>query len=374
MSNYQERVFLYLLDESEETKIIRKILNSPLGLAKEIVKNLFEDKLGELKNNLDTIKMFVAGVRRAESLSADYALAKYYPNMFAFHQFFNSSFRARQGKALEEMIKIILTNYGNFQEVPDKAKRMQEILSESFGVKIENLDIDAMGLNTNQIILIQLRSRDDTGGTTAKSSLVELLRSLLRLNTTPDKQIFYLICVWDERNSQQKNSTIEKIYSSLKDYIQDKNDFSNAISKGYAITEQISIKLAYGTNEISEALFKWIGSGDENILNAIQTIIKLVEKWDDLWLSYAIANAELELNDLKNVSNIELLNQKLLQIEGAFDFTSYEKLVLSINELTSQILPLWKEDTLPLDSPSGQTHYIRDLLFLKAYYQKILLK
>lgn len=374
MVNYQERVFLYLLDETVETKIIRKILNSPLGLAKDIVKNLFEDKLGELKDNLDTIKMFVAGIRRAESLSEDYALAKYYPNMFAFHQFFNSSFRARQGKALEEMIKIILANYGNFEEVPDKAKRMQEILSESFGVKIENLDVDAIGSNANEIILIQLRSRDDTGGTTAKSSLVELLRSLLRLEKEPDKLIFYLICVWDERNSQQKNSTIEKIYSSLKDYIPNKNDFLDAISKGYNLTEQIGIKLAYGTGEISKALFERMGSENKDILNAIQTIIKLVEKWDDLWLSYAIANAELELTHLKNVSNIELLNQKLSQVESTFNFTSYDKLVSSIDELTTQILPLWKEDTLPLNSPSGQIHYIRDLLFLKAYYQKIVLK
>lgn len=230
MTNYQDRIFLQLLDNKGTTKLIRKILKSPIGLSAEIIKKLFNQELHKLKDDLDKIKMFAAGISRAEKLTT-YKLAQYYPHMFAFHQFFQSSYRARQGKVLEEMIKNILENYANCEEVPDKVVRMQEIISQSFDTTIQKLDIDVMGINSsdNKIILLQLRSRDDTGGTTGKGSLVDLLRSLLRLHKLPDKKLLYLICVWDERNSQQKNSTVVKIYSSLKDYIENEKKFKENI-------------------------------------------------------------------------------------------------------------------------------------------------
>ena len=94
-STYPERNFLHLMDNTVETQVIKKILNSPLGLASKIVKDLFENKLWVLKDDLDEIKQFVAGIKRTEKLSDSYSLASYYPYMFAFHQFFHSSFRAR---------------------------------------------------------------------------------------------------------------------------------------------------------------------------------------------------------------------------------------------------------------------------------------
>jgi hypothetical protein len=361
MSKYQERIFLHLLDNTSEVELAKRILKSPLGLAADIIYALFEDRLVSKKDELDKIKMFAAGISRSEKLGSNYSLAKYYPYMFSFQQFFHSSFRARQGKVLEEMIKNILENYTDCNEVPKKVDRMREILRESFASSTITSDIDAMGINNkknksdidamginnkkNKIVVIQLRSRDDTGGTTAKSSLVELLRSLMRLENLPKEELLYLICIWDERNSQQKQSTITKIYSSLQDYIPDENKFRQEIIQGYELNSKIKLKLAYGTDEISRSLFEWTGTNQQSILTAIQQIIDFVENWDDLWVTYSISNIELELNSFQGISNINLLNQKFNEINAKFDFSSYEKLKTSIDEITNQILPIWREKT-----------------------------
>lgn len=374
MSKYQERIFLHLLDNTNEVELAKRILKSPLGLAADIIYALFEDRLVSKKDELDKIKMFAAGISRSEKLGSNYSLAKYYPYMFSFQQFFHSSFRARQGKVLEEMIKNILENYTDCNEVPKKVDRMQEILRESFASStITSLHIDAMGINNkkNKIVVIQLRSRDDTGGTTAKSSLVELLKSLMRLKNLPKEELLYLICIWDERNSQQKQSTITKIYDFLQDYIPDENKFRQEIIQGYELNSKIKLKLAYGTDEISRSLFEWTGTNQQSILTAIQQIIDFVENWDDLWVTYSISNIELELNSFQGISNINLLNQKFNEINAKFDFSSYEKLKTSIDEITNQILPIWREKTIPLASLSDKAHYVRDLVFLKACYSKI---
>lgn len=372
MANYQDRIFLQLLDSNNSTNLVKKILRSPLGLSTDIIIKLFNNELSSLKNDLDKIKMFAAGISRAEKLTT-YKLAQYYPHMFAFHQFFQSSYRARQGKVLEEMIKNILENYANCNEVPDRVVRMQEILSQSFGSPIENLDIDVMGLNSTdkKIILLQLRSRDDTGGTTAKGSLVDLLRMLLRLERKPNENLFYLICVWDERNSQQKNSTISKIYSSLKDYIKDENIFRNEIVKGYKINNKITLRLAYGTEEISNALFEWTETDNKNILHSIKDVVNLIENWDDLWIAYSVANIELEINNLKSFSNIELLNQKTEVVGFNIDSTNYKTICNSVESVVNQILPIWNEDSIPFVSISDKAHYIRDLVFLKVISSKL---
>ena len=65
MNINQERVFLQLLDEVEEVKIVKSILKSPIGLAQDIIRRLFEDRFHELNDDLDEIKLFAAGISRA---------------------------------------------------------------------------------------------------------------------------------------------------------------------------------------------------------------------------------------------------------------------------------------------------------------------
>ena len=197
---YPDRKFYNLMDSSEKTDLVKDILKSPLELASDVIKLLFEENFEELRDDLDEIKQFVAGIEKAQKLSSNYTLASYYSSMFAFHQYFHSSFRARQGKVLEKMIQNILKQYGQCDEVPDSNKVRLSILCEIFEVEeLKKLDIDVMGVSAKnkKTIAIQLRSRDDTGGTTAKGSLVDFLRELLRLNKIPQNDILYLVCIWD---------------------------------------------------------------------------------------------------------------------------------------------------------------------------------
>ena len=362
------------MDPSTETKLVKDILKSPLGLASDITKRLFAENFKELKDDLDEIKQFVAGIRRAEKLSADYSVASYYPFMFAFHQYFHSSFRARQGKVLEQMLQRILQQYGRCDNVPDKNADRLSLLSEIFKTNEPlNLDIDVMASDSKnkKTLLIQLRSRDDTGGTTAKESLVNLLRELLRLNKVPQNNLLYLVCIWDPRDSQQKTSTVKKMFSSLQDHIKiTEKNFHTIVKNKVKLRENIFLQMTYGTDEIANSLFEWIGDENKEILNAISTIVDLVSDWDDLWIAYMVASLELEVASFSGKSNIRLLNEKYDKIDIDLDYTSYQILTDSIDSIAQKIIPLWTENSIPLNALSDKAQYVRDLLFLKAYYDK----
>jgi len=368
----QKRTFL-LLNNEETLSIVKEILKSPLGLARDLIFYLNENRFTDLKNNLDKIKQFAAGIKRAESLKNGYCLAQFYPTMFAFHQYFNSSFRARQGKVLEMMLQEILRNYTSCNIVPHKISDMQDIIRETFSLKDNlKLDIDVLGKDekNQKILMIQLRSRDDTGGTTAKGSLVDILRALLRFKNTPKDKIMYLIAVWDERNSQQKNSTISKMYSSLVEHIEIKeNKFNEDISEGIEISKNIILRLAYGTDEISESLFQWNENKNKEVLNAIKKVTQTVENWDDLWISYAISSLEIELSEFKKQSNIKILDNYLIKKKINLNSSFIDK---DIDKLALEISTLWKEDSIPLPSVSDRILYIRDLIYLKLIYNSLL--
>jgi len=373
-SDYQPRTFLLLEDETEQVLTAKQILKSPLGLANDIVEYLFDDNFEALKEALDSIKAFAAGVTRADRLAKDYATARYYSLMFPFHQYFHSSYRARQGKVLEEILKTILRKHTHFDEVPNSVKKeMGPILQKVFASKnIPPNDVDVMGVNTQarKIILMQLRSRDDTGGTTAKGSLVDLLRGLLRLKKVPRDQLLYLVCIWDERDAQQRASTIEKIYASLKDLTKLNREAFNRIGEGISIARNITLKMAYGTDEILDSIFEWDEPKSRRTRSIVSNIVKAIENWDDLWVSYALASLEIDTQALRGMSNIQLLNRKFNELGLAFDFSSYSALQRSIDQATHRLTARWKEDSLPVTTPADQTLYIRDLLFLKAIYEK----
>jgi len=369
---YQQRNFLLLEDDTERNTLAKRILASPLGLAQEVVSLLFAEDFQSLEDTLDSIKKFAAGIHRAHRFAPDYTTANYYALMFSFHQFFHSSYRARQ-KVLEEVSKTILREYTHFSLVPDSvSKEMLPLLQKSFGTtNLSKSDIDVMGVNpqTHRMILMQLRSRDDTGGTTAKGSLVDLLRALLRTRQTPKDQILYLVCVWDQRDAQQRESTVEKIYASLRDWTDlDRQAFEN-IGQGIAVAKRVTLKLAYGIDEILASIFEWDKAKHGN-LYAVREIVEKVENWDDLWIAYALASLEIGVKSLRGASNVQLLDQKCATLNFEYDFTSYAALRQGIDQATPHIAALWKEDTLPVQSVSDQTLYIRDLLFLRAIYQK----
>ncbi len=368
----QPRTFLLLEDPSPTVDMVREILASPLGLAQEIVCKLFNNDIGALRDDMDVIKEFVAGVTQAKSLSS-YSVANYYSLMFSFHQWFHSSYRARQGKVLEAVLRQVLQSHTNFKSTPESVrKEMIPILQTMFRTKsIPNLDMDVMGITPDKkrLIIIQLRSRDDSGGTTAKGSLVDMLKGFLRTHKKPSADILYLVGIWDKRNSQQRESTIKKIYSSLKENTRLTEKEFQKIGDRISLTPKINLQMAYGIDSILEAIFDWDTSKKPHNIEVVKDIITKIEKWDDLWLAYAIASIELELRSLRGTSNLRLLSGKCNALDIDLDYRSYLLLQKSIEIAIEKLIPAWTESTLPVQSPAEQALYIRDLLFLRAIYE-----
>lgn len=372
-NNFQERFLLTLCSDNGNTQIVKTILKSPLGLAQEIIRLLFQNNFKEVKDNLDSIKQFVAGITRSETLGKSYTLAKFYPYLFSFHQFVHSSYRARQGKTLEELFKEVIRKSNQNFVVPDKEKDKQKVMSEVFKGYDSKLDIDVVAKKSKgKVLALQLRSRDDTGGTTAKASLVEALRRVMKKSVEKDTDLFYLIGIWDKIKSNQKNITISKIYESLEPYFQNKiskEDFIKNIERGIELHKGVTLKLAYGDEEIVKNVSDWIGKDTKLDYKSMKTIIATLESSDDLWLAYVIASLELENIELKGINNIQYLNE-LLKTEK-FDisgFTSNEEYLKLANELALKIIPKWDKDSLPVSTMSEKAHYIRDLILLRFVY------
>lgn len=369
-NNFQERFLLILCLDDENTKIVKTILESPLGLAQEIIRLLFENNFKEVKDNLDSIKQFVAGITRSESMGKTYTLAKFYPYLFSFHQFVHSSYRARQGKTLEELFKEVIRQANKDFVVPDKEKDKQKVMSEVFKGYDSRLDIDVVAKKSKgKVLALQLRSRDDTGGTTAKASLVEALRGVMNKSIEKDTDLFYLIGIWDKIKSNQKNITISKIYESLKPYLQkqiSKEYFIGNVENGIELHKGVKLKLAYGAEEIVKNVSDWIGKATKLDYESMRNVIKTLESSDDLWLSYVIGSLELENIELKGINNVQYLNE-LLKSEK-FDITtltSNDEFLKLANELALKIIPKWEKDSLPVLTMSEKAHYIRDLILLR---------
>jgi len=372
-NTFQRRFLLSLCSNDQNTKIVRTILKSPLELSQLIIRLLFNNNFKEVKDNLDSIKQFVAGITRSEALGKSYSLAKFYPYLFSFHQFIHSSYRARQGKVLEEMFKEVIRHANKNFIVPDKEKDKKDIMSEVFKDYDSRLDIDVVAKKSKgKILALQLRSRDDTGGTTAKASLVEALRGVMKKSVEKDTDLFYLIGIWDKIKSNQKTITISKIYESLRPYFQKrilKEFFISNIEKGIELHKGITLKLAYGDKEIVKNVSDWIGKDTELDYEDIKKIIKTLETSDDLWLSYVIASLELESIELRGINNIEYLNELLKSEKYDISaFTSNEEYLTLANELVLKIIPKWNKDSLPVSTMSEEATYIRDLILLRFIY------
>jgi hypothetical protein len=303
-------------------------------------------------------------------MGGSYNLARFYPYLFSFHQFVHSSYRARQGKTLEEIFKEVIKNANENFVVPSKETEKRELMSEVFEGYNSKLDIDVIAKKSKgQILALQLRSRDDTGGTTAKSSLVEVLRSVMNKNVQKSTELFYLLGIWDKIKSNQKNITVSKIYDSLEPHLQKKitkDYFIKNVEKGIKLHEGITLKLAYGAEVIVKTVSDWIGKGSKLDYASMKKIIQLLEKSDDLWLSYAIVSLELENIELKGVNNIEYLSE-LLKNE-TFDISTFSKHAQYLdlaNKLALKIIPKWDKDSLPVSTMSEKAHYIRDLILLR---------
>lgn len=396
-NNQKKRSFLSL-NKGNKADSLRRFLESPLGLVYEVIKFLFEEldelvsflKTGEKKRNSkvknlsevmckilapDKIKLFAAGVERAQTLSEDYRLAWFYRPMFLFHQYFHSSYRSRQGNVLEKIIEKALSRYCD--QVLHDRKEIDLFAAHIFKLKEKRkLNVDIVGVARNKAIMIELRSRDDTGGGPAKESLVYVLRELIRTGKTPRIKILYLVCIWDPMESEQKSTTINKWYSSLEELIREKirkDYFKKRLEKGKSIIikKGIKLKLAYGTEQMLAAFREWGAKKDKRNSNEILKVVNLIKNWDDLWVAYSVASIELQNICISRTSNIKLINGAYNKFKDKLDpnSKSYDELCTSIDRVAKKIAYSRSDFIIP--TSMDKVNYIKDLLFLRVCYAKI---
>jgi len=370
---YQDRIML-LLEDGATFDEIKDIFKSPLDLVRELVKSCFSDDPNEglLKHEkeLDAIKKRAAGITRSHDLSSSYKIAKYSPYLFAFQQFFHSSYRARQGGVLEAVVYYTLKSF-NVSPLK-KTKHKKNAVKRLFGIqKNVGYDIDILAEKPNRLLLGQIRSTDVTGGTTAKGSLVDLLRFILREKRL-DPPTDYLIVVWEPLESQQKPSLINKIWDSLRSEIGQSNEtsFKKQITQGWQIPgTNISVKLVYGVDELGDVLNSFVNS--KTAKDKLKTLWDSIQRWDDLWLTYAIASLELENLIFNGRTNFQILDKKLKRLKITISTEDLKNYVNSSIKIAEEIAREWKEDTLPVTSPAEILNYLRDLVLLKMINLKV---
>lgn len=365
-------------------------LESPLKLALILIDAIFTENGKHLKDwaeTLDETKKVAFGLGSAERLFIEFSdkLAMYSFYQFAFQQFVQSSFRARQGKALEEILKKILTieDVGISPEIPSSKNEKIELFEELIGSKdkakdiINKHDIDLLAKINNKIIILQMRSRDDTGGATAKPSLAELLRKLKDENLS--KEIFYIIYIWvkPDTEPQQKITLINKLLSMINS--EDRTDVKKILKQGKVaqINKNLKICVVYGAEELIRTLWNELGieiDGEkyEKIFDKYKRYLDLLSTWDDLWLSYAVATLELENLVKHRRTNVSIISEKLssMNLRVSECLENYEECSAKISK---EIAPLIKdnEDLIPFNSIGDKINYIRDILLLKIIYEHI---
>lgn len=369
----QDRIIL-LIDNNPRLEETKHILKSPLKLAGKLVRSCFEidPNQGLLKHEreLDDIKRRAAGISRAHDLSS-YKIAEYSPYLFAFQQFFHSSYRARQGEVLEAVIYHSLMS-ANANPVLEKADR-KTLVRTSFGIQRARIsyDVDFFAEKSGRILLGQIRSTDVTGGTTAKSSLVDLLRFIYREKRL-DPETHYVIFVWEPLEQQQKRSLISKIWDSLRSELGTQNEraFKAHIDEGWQIPRtRIQIRLIYGIGDFGDELNHFAESRIAK--RKLLSLWESIQEWDDLWLSYAVASIELENQIFKGHTNFQVLNKKLDELGITISNDDIMNYKVSSITIAERIARNWTEDTLPVTAPADTLNYLRDLVLLKMINMKV---
>jgi len=373
----QQRKIVFLEDRKDKpNRIIGSLLKSMLGLVEELVSLGFDTSkksgFDKLKEKLDPIKNVTASISSARRHSQGYKIANYATYLFAFQQFFHSSYRARQGNVLEAILKNFFDQFASKIETYNKGKEQKSAIEKYLGFKT-TLDADVVAYNKSQqkMTLMQIRSTDITGGTTAKASLVQLLKNMMeeksvfKDNTTLD----YVVYIWEELESNQKKTLISKVWDSLKNVLPgdvNESTFSANIDNGVKCTDSISLYLVYGKDKLLKFLEEFTGS--KNLNNTFKQILDKIEMWDDLWLSYALTSLELENFVICGKSNFTLLEEKIKQLGIKITCNDLPNYSAKSIEIAHQIQPNWKEDTLPVDSPADVINYLRDLVLMKMIH------
>lgn len=367
----KQRKLVLLENKSDPTiSALSTILESPLGLAKEIAIRCFQkDKNSSLlsyKDGLDVLKRLGVGLESSMKKNA-YPIANYSSYLFAFQQFVHSSYRARQGNFAESLLRAILketsaTVYGK----KDHLKITQKVLGTNTTSKH---DLDVIAKMPKENLFVQIRSRDDTGGTTAKGSLAEFLKDVLRNKIVPKEPIRYVIFIWVSGAGAQKNSLVTRIVDQLTGLTdveteEMKKDLSS--QKRIQLSKNLTLELSYGFEAFSNILAEF--SESESISKISKKIFTTLEDWDDLWLTYALSSIELQNLAIKGINNFLILESKLEKLGIPISNEDINHYSEASMDIAHKLIEEWDENTLPVNSARDQLWYIRDLILIRMIF------
>lgn len=357
--------------------MIRQFLESPLELVCELIKAAFSTKPNEglykYKSQLDDVKKKVASIARAELLSSKGSkIATYAGYLFAFQQFFHSSYRARQGTVLEEVVRYVLEKCKGVIVAKRRGKDGKHSMLKKVYCLEKKLDVDLLAKNesTGKYLIVQLRSADMTGGATAKESLVDLGAKILETKRTIPT--LYIIFVWESEIQAQKQTLIDKIWERLKDKIgiNYEKEFKENIERGWKVPgSEVEFKLAYGIDEFCDTIKDF--TDNKEVGSELKKVWAMLEKWDDLWLVYALTTLELENLTFKGFSNFQILAEKLKESKIRITLDDIKNYKSRSETIAQKIILAWDRDTLPVKAPSDALNYIRDLILLRMMYENL---
>jgi hypothetical protein len=404
----KQRYFV-LLEEDKEAEFLRKVLKNLLDLVVSTLDGIFskglkeydqylsdakkeKKKKKEVEEDESVISELISGRVRSGDLRRNYPLADFHHTMFSFQEYFHSSYRARKGSVLEGVLaeycsQLGYTVYSSKSDawsaiakalnIKDGWKAITQKLQEKKKPAAPDVDLvtEYTKNGKNHLLVIQLRSRDDTGGTTAKASLTKALEPIATLakENKPRQTIIYLIGIWEPRDEQQRTSLVNEVIRTLKQYIaKEEEDIHNKISQGQGtmICQDVFLRLAYGAEEIESFINQKVFGVQHQSFESrhrdaasLSEIVNKLRRWDDLWLTYAVVTIELSCFLMKGKSNIDYLIDKL-------KYTNHRVSKENVDTLASELLSSWEDTALPFEKPADNYLYIRDMLYLYIIYQQ----
>ena len=379
----QERVIL-TLEGDPRYHVVKEVLKTSLSLTHKLLCLAFHDfsTLLRLRDAIDSIKKLAVGLGSAECKSKDYRIADYSMHLFAYQQYFHSAYRANQGTVLERLLALFVKENFRRLNVPAHKIRYERLFNEITGSQPRrggiSHDLDLVLKRDGGFIVIQIRSRDDTGGATAKRSLSAPLRPILeherRTGRGLRRGLDYIIYVWEPLDQSQKGSLVNNTISELGIGPEGVEDLKRELMRGSRVElgRGLTLQIVYGTDKLIDTLCSYEDCREiESLKATLEEMLDKLGKWDDLWLTYAIVSLELDNYILKGYTNIAILEDKLRNLGITLEQRDLENYRCSSIDLARKLMPYWKEDTLPVKSPSDQLHYLRDLVLLRMMYQKI---
>ncbi len=383
-SGFFDRYFINFDNDISRIFSENEILASLLGLSRRLSIEMQDKRFSVLhhKLRLDDIKLKGMGLGNAQKGFYD-KIANYASYLFAFQQYFHSSYRARQGAVLENVINvgIKLAALDDYTVVAKREKR--STLASFFGLNTQ-LDMDVVIYSKRKkfIMPIQIRSRDDTGGTTAKASNVDYLSKILKHIGSgnileswrkENKRALYVILVWEALKKSQARSMKKKIWHSLEQSLMQFDDtiveseFIDQLDKGYEIPQtNITLRVIYGFPEFMD--FLSIEFQSNEIVDILSKVWNSLENWDDLWLTYTIASLELPLLSTYGWTNLEIISDALKKVDIDISKEIGVEIIENSKEWAKSIAVHLRNEKFPsiISSMQERMNYIRDLILVVA--------